>query len=289
MFKISLDFLHDLFHELNYRYGEHQITALSAQLAYFMLLSLFPFLIFLFSIFAKFSLSTDIIINALENSLPEDSVIMIVDYLQSMVLIDNSRYLTIAAIATLYAASKGVEAITRALNVAYRVEENPSFIKQKFFGMLYTVSFMIILLILTILPILGREFLSLLSLVFPMSLEFIEEVVFIKWVSTFVVIIIAVTMIFLVLPNKKLKFSEIWQGALFTIVSWSLMSYGFSYFVSNFGRYSIIYGSLAAVIILMLWLYFTGLVIIIGAELNSIVIDGYIAKRAIKKLAKKRK
>ncbi len=54
------------------------------------------------------------------------------------------------------------------------------------------------------------------------------------------------------------------------------MSYGFSYFVSNFGRYSIIYGSLAAVIILMVWLYFTGIVLMIGAELNSILLDGFI-------------
>lgn len=272
----GLSFYGELLWELRYRYREHQITALSAQLAFFLLLSIFPFLIFLLSLLGRFSLDPDMVIQILTGILPMDSAIIISDYIEGIVLFDETGYIPVAAIITLYTASRGVEALTRALNVAYRVDAYRGFLKEKIFGIFHTFSFMVMIVILTLLPIMGEEFLSLVSKFLPLSTEFIHMFAFVRWFFIVAVMIFSILLTYLVLPTKKLRIKEVWKGAALAIVIWTFMSYGFSYFVSNFGRYSIIYGSLAAVIILMVWLYFTGIVIMIGAELNSILIDGFM-------------
>lgn len=280
----NLSFYADLLWELRYRYRAHQITALSAQLAYFLLLSIFPFLIFLLSLFGRLSLNPELVINILTEILPMDSAVIISEYIEGIVLFEETGTLPIAALITLYTASRGVEALTRALNVAYRVDEIRGFFKQKIYGILYTFTFIVMIVILTILPIMGEEFLSLVSNFLPLTVDFIEMFSFVRWFFIVGIMVLTIFLIYMVLPTKKLRFKDIWKGATFAIFMWMLMSYGFSYFVSTFGRYSIIYGSLAAVIILMVWLYFTGIVLMIGAELNSILLDGFIHRQTQKKI-----
>lgn len=280
----NLSFYVDLLWELRYRYREHQITALSAQLAYFLLLSIFPFLIFLLSLFGRLSLNPKLVINILTEILPMDSAVIISEYIEGIVLFEETGTLPIAALVTLYTASRGVEALTRALNVAYRVDEIRGFFKQKIYGILYTFTFIVMIVILTILPIMGEEFLSLVSNFLPLTLDFIEMFSFVRWFFIVGIMVLTIFLIYLVLPTKKLRFKDIWKGATFAIFMWMLMSYGFSYFVSTFGRYSIIYGSLAAVIILMVWLYLTGIILMIGAELNSILLDGFMHRQTHKKV-----
>lgn len=266
----------DLLWELRYRYREHQITALSAQLAFFLILSMFPFLIVLLSLFGRFSLDPQLIIRILTGILPMDSAVIISEYVEGIVLFEETGFIPVIALVTLYTASRGVEALIRSFNVAYRVSEYKGFFKQKFYGILYTFSFVIIIIVLTILPIMGEEFLSFLSQFLPLTVEFIEIFAFVRWFFILGVMIFSVILIYLVLPTKKLYLKDVWKGSSFAIILWLMMSYGFSYFVSNFGRYSIIYGSLAAVVILMVWLYFTGIVLMLGAEINSILLDGFI-------------
>lgn len=127
----NLSFYVDLLWELRYRYREHQITALSAQLAYFLLLSIFPFLIFLLSLFGRLSLNPKLVINILTEILPMDSAVIISEYIEGIVLFEETGTLPIAALVTLYTASRGVEALTRALNVAYRVDEIRGFLNKK--------------------------------------------------------------------------------------------------------------------------------------------------------------
>ncbi len=272
----NLSFYGDLLWELRYRYREHQIKALSAQLAFFLILSLFPFLIFLLSLFGRFSLDPEMVIRIVTEILPMDSAVIVSEYVEGIVLFEETGYIPIAALITLYTASRGVEALTCAFDVAYRVDEQKGFVKQKLFGVLYTLLFVVMVIILTVLPIMGEEFLSFVGRFLPLSVAFIEQFAFLRWFFIVGVIILTVLLMYWILPSKKLRFKDVWKGATFAIAMWLLMSYGFSYFVSNFGRYSIIYGSLAAVIILMMWLYFTGIVLMIGAEINSILLDGFI-------------
>ncbi|WKB36531.1 YihY/virulence factor BrkB family protein [Terrilactibacillus sp. S3-3] len=86
----------------------------------------------------------------------------------------------------------------------------------------------------------------------------------------FVVIIIIFVFLYKLLPNKKLKFSEVIIGAIVAGVSWQLASYAFSFYVRYFGRYSATYGTLGGIIILMLWFYITAITVIIGGQINAV-------------------
>ena len=79
--------------------------------------------------------------------------------------------------------------------------------------------------------------------------------------------------IYYVVPNKRVTFHSAIPGALFAMLSWLLFSSGFSFYVQNMGRYSALYGSIGAVMVLMLWLYLTGIVLVMGAELNDIILS----------------
>lgn len=275
----NLSFYSDILWELRYRYREHQITALSAQLAFFLILSLFPFLIFLLSLFGRFSLDPQVVIRILTGIIPMDSAVIISEYVEDIILYEETSYIPIIGLFTLYTASRGVEALIRAFNVAYRVSDYKGFFKQKLYGIIYTLTFVLMIMILTVLPIMGEEFLSVASQFLPLTMEFIKLFAFVRWFFIAGIMIFTVILMYLILPTKKLRFRDVWKGSTFAIVLWLIMSYGFSFFVSNFGRYSIIYGSLAAVIILMVWLYFTGIILMIGAELNSIFLDGFIHRQ----------
>lgn len=275
----NLSFYSDILWELRYRYREHQITALSAQLAFFLILSLFPFLIFLLSLFGRFSLDPQVVIRILTGIIPMDSAVIISEYVEDIILYEETSYIPIIGLFTLYTASRGVEALIRAFNVAYRVSDIKGFFKQKLYGIIYTLTFVLMIMILTVLPIMGEEFLSVASQFLPLTMEFIKLFAFVRWFFIAGIMIFTVILMYLILPTKKLRFRDVWKGSTFAIVLWLIMSYGFSFFVSNFGRYSIIYGSLAAVIILMVWLYFTGIILMIGAELNSIFLDGFIHRQ----------
>jgi len=266
----------EIIKEIQRRSNEHHATAYAAQLAYFIILSIFPLLIFLFSIFGRFSLDSERIIKILLNILPQESAIVISNYIQNMVYIEHMEVMPVFAFATLLAASRGMTALIQALNVAYGVKENRGYILRKLMGVLYTFVLVLILLITAILPMMSRKFFDVVILYFPLTKPFFDIFEHFRWILVYGFTIFGVLWIYKAIPNKKLKMEDTIYGSIFAILGWLIMSFGFSYFVNHFANYSILYGSLAALIILMMWFYFTAIIIIIGGEINSMTADGLI-------------
>lgn len=265
-----------LLKEIKYRYQKHNISALSAQLSFFLILSLFPFLIVIFSLFGTFSLDQNLLMKIILSILPKDSGLVISNYMEEIVLFESVSYVPIFVLGTLIAASRGVDALRRAMNVAYLVSTPIRYWKQKLYGILYTVLILAFIVTLTLLSVAGSEVLKFVSQFLPISVTFMKKFALIRWIVIPLVILSLVSLIFLVLPSKKIKIKNILPGAIFSVLSWSGMSVGFSYFVSNIANYTLVYGSLAALMILMLWLYLTGILLILGAEINSIFLEGEI-------------
>lgn len=265
-----------LIKEIEVRAEKHHITAYAGQLSYFIILSIFPLLIFLFSLLGQFSLDSERIVRFLINILPQESAVIISNYIQNMVYIEHMELMPVFAIATLFAASRGITALIQALNVAYGVSEKKGFVLRKLVGMFYTFVFVIILIVTTILPMMSRKIFEVIILYFPLTKPFIDIFEQMRWLLIYGFIILGVLWVYKVLPSKKLKMEETIYGSAFAIVAWVTMSYVFSYFVQHFANYSFLYGSLAALITLMIWLYFTAIIIIIGGEINSMTADGFI-------------
>lgn len=244
------------------------VTGLAAQLSYFFLLSLFPLLIFLFALLAYLPFSQEDILRVIRAYAPVDSMNIIEENL-SVVMEANGRLLSFSVIGTIWSASNGMNAIIQAFNQAYDVKESRSFLFARGMSILLTFAMIFVFIVALLLPVFGKQIGLFLFDEFGLSGEFLSIWNNLRWVISTIVLFIVFTMLYLLAPNKKLKCRTVLPGAIFTTAGWALVSLLFSFYVENFGDFSVMYGSLGGIIVLMIWFYLSGLIIIIGGEINA--------------------
>ncbi len=143
--------------QLGQRIGNDEVTGLSAQLAYFLLLSLFPFIIFLVSLIAFLPISQQDIMSTLSTFAPESTMDLLEENITGLVNERNGGLLSIGILATLWSASNGVNAIIRALNKAYDVNEDRSFIVARGVAVVLTIAMVLVIAVAFLLPIFGKS------------------------------------------------------------------------------------------------------------------------------------
>lgn len=249
------------------------VFGLSAQLAYFLLLSLFPFLLFLITLLGYLPIDAYVVIETLANYLPADVINMIETNLSEVVNRQRGGLLSISIIGTLWSASNGVNAITKAFNRAYKVEEDRPFFISRLIAIALTVAMIIVISVALLLPVFGKMIGIYIFSFINLSENFLNMWNTLRWVASSLVFFIVLLVLYKLAPNEVVKFKHAVWGALFATVGWQLVSLGFSYYVNTLGNYSATYGSLGTVIVLMIWFYISGTIIIIGGMINSIVAD----------------
>lgn len=248
---------------------EDNATGLAAEQAYYYMLSLFPMLILLLSIIPYLSLDANDAIKVLESAMPAETADIFKENVVQFINNPNGGLLTIGILGTIWSASNGMNAFMRAMNEAYNVKETRSFIKVRGLSILLTIGLILTLVIALILPVFGGVILkALVSWGLPTSFGTFLSVL--RWIVAITIMIAVLSMLYRLAPNKKFPFAHVWPGAVAATLLWQITSLGFSFYVSNFGNYSATYGSLGGVIVLMLWLFLTGLILVIGGEINAI-------------------
>ncbi|PAV28165.1 ribonuclease [Virgibacillus profundi] len=253
------------------RIMETDVFGLAAQLAYFFLLSLFPFLLFLLTLIGYLPIDDQSVIDVLANIAPAQIMDLINTNISGLVNNQNGGLLSISIIGTLWAASNGVNALTRAFNKAYEVDEDRSFIVARLIAIIVTIGMVTIICIAFLLPIFGRMIGVYLFSFFGLSEGFIAIWETLRWLISSVIFFIVLLALYKLAPNFKIYFKNAVWGALFATVFWQIASMGFSYYVSTIGNYSATYGSLGTVIVLMIWFYLSGIIIMIGGVINATI------------------
>lgn len=253
------------------RFGRHGISQTGGQLAYFFLLSLSPFLIFLNVLISSFNIQIDTALAQLSPILPSQITNLILSYRDNISANQDAGLLSIGIIITLYSASKSVSALTHAINRAYDITRKRSFIRQLILSMLFTVCIAIILILSILLITAGSNFLNHTVELFKMPDHFVRTIKYVTWITAAAILFAILSAIYYIIPNKRVKFCSVIPGTIFSTLSFALFNFTFSAYINHFTKYSIIYGSTGAIIILLLWLYFTGIVLVLGAEINSIL------------------
>ncbi len=251
------------------------VFGLSAQLAYFFLLSLFPLLLFILTLVGYLPIDENALMDMLATFAPEETMNLINSNISFLLNQKNSGLLSIGIIGTLWSASNGVNAIMRAFNRAYEVEEDRSFLVSRLIAIVLTIAMIAIIVIAILLPVLGRMLGVYVFSFFGLSSDFLHVWETLRWVISSVVFFIVFLSLYRLAPNKKIHIGDAFWGALFATFSWQLASLVFSYYVNTIGNYSATYGSLGAVIILMVWFYLSALIIIIGGIINAILQNKY--------------
>ncbi|WP_071396140.1 YihY/virulence factor BrkB family protein [Bacillus tuaregi] len=247
---------------------DDDVFGIAAQLSYFFLLSLFPLLIFLMTLFPYLPINQEDLLNLVRDFAPLGTIELIENHLEQ-VSKKNGALLSFGVIGTIWSASNGLNAIVKALNKAYGVKEERSFLRTRFMSIFLTFAMIVVILVALILPVFGKHIGMFLFAQFELSAQFIAVWNALRWLVSSVIIFVIFIGLYWLAPNKKVACRTAIPGAAFATIGWILTSFAFSFYVSNFGNYSATYGSIGAIIVLMVWLYISGIIIIIGGEVNA--------------------
>ncbi|QDP39337.1 YihY/virulence factor BrkB family protein [Radiobacillus deserti] len=250
---------------------EDDVFGLAAQLAYFFLLSLFPFLLFLFTLIGYLPFNQLDILHLISDYAPPEIVHMIETNLSELVEHRSGGLLSIGIIGTLWSASNGINAIIRAFNKAYNLEEDRSFIVSRLIAIVLTIFMIVVIVVAFLLPIFGRAIGVYVFSIFGLSAGFLQIWEALRWGVSSVVIIIVLLALYKLAPNKRIRMKNAAVGTVFATLAWQLVSLAFSYYVGSIGNYTATYGSLGGVIVLMIWFYLSGIIIITGGEINALL------------------
>lgn len=259
-----------LFMEQMYcRYQDDEVGALGAQMTYYLILAFFPFLIFLMTIVSYTSVTASDILSNFSNIVARDTFTVIQSFIEGVLESKNTTLLSFGMVGTLWAASAGVMAIIKALNKAYDEAEDRPFWKVRGISLLFTLAMGIVFLLAFVLLIFGQGISEHVFrwLQFPDNFDMLWNLFkfFIPLITMFIVFIF----LYQITPNRRLKLKEVVPGALFSTLGWIAISALFAFYVNHWGNYTKTYGSIGGVIILLIWLYISSIIILLGGEINA--------------------
>ena len=254
--------------------NDDDVWGRAAQLAYYFLLALFPLLIFLTAALGLMLGSGEGLRTALFNYLSQvmpGAAYQLVDTTMNEITgASNAGKLSFGLLATLWAASNGMGAITQALNAAYDVKDARPWWKQRLVAIALTIALSVLVITALLLMLWGGKVADFLAAHYQLGGFFTIAWKTIQWPLVFAFMVTSFALIYYFAPDlKQQKWTWLTPGSAIGVVLWLLVSFGFKLYLHYFDSYSATYGSLGAVIVLMLWLYFTGTAILIGSEINS--------------------
>ena len=244
---------------------------LAAQLAYYFFLALFPALLFLVALASVFA-SSDLIgqlLNALSAAAPPDVVGIIRDQLTKLSQSGHGGIMTFGVAAALWSSSSAIVAVSGSLNRAYDVEESRPWWKQRVTAILLTVGVAAFILVSFVLVVAGPELAQSIAGRFGLGAPFEWTWKILEWPVVFALVAAAIALVYYFAPDVDQDFAFLTPGSLVATFLWLVGSLAFRFYVVSFGSYNATYGAIGGVIVLLLWLYISGLVIIVGAEMNA--------------------
>jgi len=257
------------------RIKEDDIPALGAQLTYYLILSFLPFLMFTINLISYTPLTNEDFLDNIRVYFPYETYDLIKDVVYKIVDSRNGGLLSFGAVASLWAASNGVNALAKGLNKAYDCDENRPFWKVRLMSALFTIALGLIILISLLFLVFGEVLWKGLYNTIGFVSVFKTIWYIIRLVVPFLTIIALLIALYLYMPNCRLSLKSVIPGAVISALAWIGISFVFSVYVNNFNNYSKTYGSLGGIFILLLWIYWSSIIILLGGELNALFASNF--------------
>ncbi len=257
--------------ELFRRFKEHDVQDYGATLAFFWFLSIFPGIIFILALLSFFDISQDSFQNQLNDLAPGSAASEFLTSIFDAIGEPRGGLLSLGAILAIWSAAKGVDRLITTSLHAYGEDNERNFFVKKGLALGMTILLGIGMLLLIISNVFGAQIISFVTEYLPVNITGAEEMMInvFRYVLTTVVLILTLSIFYKVSPQQHVFWKSTIPGAIFGVIGWQLVSFGFSLYVSNFGSYDSTYGSLGGIIVTLLWLQLTGMIILIGSEINA--------------------
>lgn len=256
---------------VNDRIGEHNLTIVAAGVAFYSFLAIFPALVAILSIYglAVDPQQAEQQISQLSSMMPEEAFSIIKERIENLVSTSGGTLgwgTILGILVSLWSANAGTKSLFTGIEIAYNTKNKRGFVKQNVLTLLFTLCAIVTLLLSLALIVAFPVIVHMAGL--PENIEGLIN--WLRWPLLAAVVIFVISMMYKYAPDRKSpQLKWVVLGAAVSTFLWLVISWGFSFYVSNFGNYGEMYGSISAVVILMLWLFLTSFIILLGAELNS--------------------
>lgn len=255
---------------------DQDFFGVAAEMAFWFILGLFPFLLFLTALFGWMGKKTLIspILTFITNVAPKDVSTLILNTLEEAMIFNQGTLIAIFGFCiTIWLSSNALAVIIKGLNKAYAIEETRSFIFTRVLAIMMVLINSLLLFLAVNLIVLGKVFLDFMMQYTILSQLSIDLISILRWPVAYLALAVCAMSNYFILPciegNDKIKFRSVLPGTLFFCLFWMLGSWSFSLYLSNLNTYNKVFGTIGAFAILMVWLYYTSLIMLVGGEVNS--------------------
>lgn len=257
---------------LTVRYFEDDVGSTAAMLAYYFVFSFFPIILLTSVIIGFLDLSPEEITAALGAIVPDDVLAIVHTFIEHITEERSGNLLVFGAVFTLYFPMRAVNSLIEAVDRAYRVEGQRKLWKRLLTVFCFTLFLMVALFAALLLVTIGASLLTFLSQYFSISKGFITVWNYLRFLFLGAILFVILSILYRVSLDRDTPLRHVLPGAFAALLSWLLLSIGFAFYVENMANYSVIYGSIGAIIVLLIWLYFSAVVLVMGAEFNHVLL-----------------
>ena len=259
---------------------ENDFSGMAAEMSYMLVIGIFPFMLFLVSLFNLIGKNyyMNPLFIFLEKVMPADSLRLIHTVLNQVLGFTSGRSVAIfGLLVTLFMSMNALSVVIKGLNRAYKVEETRAFVYTRLLSLVMVVVNTLVLFLSINIIIFGKVIIRFLTAFISLAPNIADTLLAIRWPVAFMALFLMAFLQYYIFPDvswsERLKRKSALPGTLFFCVIWLLASGGFSIYVNKLHTYNFVYGTIAAFAMLMVWFYFTSMLILIGGEINSQVHD----------------
>lgn len=248
------------------------VSSFAGHASLFILMSLFPMVMFCISMFQYLPVDSVTVTSYVLTVMPGGLTPLLEQILQEAYTESTTVMVkSVTMLVMLFCASKGVYAVIIGMNAVYGIRETRNIAVIYILAIVYVAAFFSVLGLMLVLIVTGNNLFNGLIRFVPWLVMFRDIFRYGKYLCMLVLLIIFFLLLYMTVPNRKSKLRYEFAGAVFSTAAWLLFSWAFSFYISNYANYSVTYGSLATIVIFILWLYGTMNIVFIGAEINVVL------------------
>lgn len=255
---------------------DNDFFGMAAEMGFMLVIGIFPFMLFLMAIFGWLGNQSlmDPIMIFLGNFMPEQAMNLIRTVISEVMIFDQGGIMVIIGIiATTFLSMNAMAVVLKGLNRAYKVKETRNLLYTRILALLMLLVDVMVLFLSINLIIFGRIIINFLLNHAFITVAVAQLLMLLRWPIAFAALFLMAFLSYYILPdlkgNEQFKRKSAIPGSFFFVIFWLVASWGFSIYVNNLKTYNMVYGTIGAFAVLMVWLYYTSILILIGGEINS--------------------
>lgn len=255
---------------------KNDFYGMAAEMGFMLVVGIFPFMLFLMALFGWMGNKSylDTILHVLSGIMPHQAMNLLKSVLEETMIFNHGKLMAIIGIVTtIVLSTNGIAVILKGLNRAYKVEETRNFIYTRVLSFLMVFVNILVLFLTINIIIFGKVIITFLMAHFGMSKSLGILLLTLRWPVAFLALYLMAFLMYYILPDLKgkeaFKRKSALPGTAFFTIFWLVGSWGFSIYVNNLSTYNLVFGTIGAFFILMIWLYYTSILLLIGGEINS--------------------